>query len=168
MRSHRNPFLVLALGAVLAVVLVIAPVSLASAASVTGTLRDHAGSPVPDVTLRAENNSHPEPTIEAETGADGSYQLSLNPGNYTLSTFVSETIPGLPPGWALETAQFSVAGDETRDITLPQTATVTVEALGVGDAPIPGATVDLAELVGSADLGGYSAEESAMHLEPEV
>lgn len=119
-------------------------------------MRDATGNPVSGITLRAENHSTPGPAVLAETATDGSYSLSLAPGSYTIETFVSDAIPGLPPAWALQTEQFSVTDDQTRDITLPPTATVTVEALGNGGAPIPGATVDLSELISSADLGGYN------------
>lgn len=157
----RGTYLVLVAAALLGLTLVLAPVSGAAAAAVTGTVRGHSGGPVPGVTLRAENHSTPGPAIEAETATDGSYSLSLAPGKYTVSIFVGEAIAGLPHGWALQTAQFTVAGDETRDLTLPPTATVTVEALGSGGAPIPDAAVDLAELISPVptDLGGYATAE---------
>ena len=159
MRSRRSSSLVLAFAVLLGLTLALAPVTSASAASITGTMRDASGNPLSGVTLRAENHSTPEPAVLDETAIDGSYSLSLVPGNYTVSTFVGEALPGLPPGWALETAQFTVSADETRDITLPPTVTVTVEALGKGGAPIPGAAVDLSELISSANLGGYTTTE---------
>jgi hypothetical protein len=95
--------------------------------------------------------------VFGETGADGSYSFSVSPGTYELQVYPpGGTLPGLPKKWAMQTDDFELATDETRDIDLPAPSTLVVEALGKEGAPVAGATVRVPEMVGSADLGGYT------------
>ena len=121
----------------------------------TGTMRDAAGNPIAHVPM--ELVSKFSPPNQSETAADGSYSYTVSPGTYELFTNYNKPLPGLPEHWAVQTGPFSLAGDEVRNIELPPTSTVTVEAIGKEGAPISGSTVRIPELIGKADVGGYSA-----------
>jgi Big-like domain-containing protein/IPT/TIG domain-containing protein len=125
------------------------------AVHLTGTMRDASGNPVSNVTLITQGG--PASGLVTRTAADGSYSFALVPGTYALAISPNESIPSLPTYWSLSTAKFSIESDQHRDITLPPTATLTVEALGKEDTPIAEANVEMHDLHSSVDLGGFTA-----------
>jgi alpha-tubulin suppressor-like RCC1 family protein len=120
----------------------------------TGTMRDAAGNPVPNVNLSISTGEGP--VTSATTAADGSYSLAAAPGVYTLTANAGVPTPGMPKVWFLGSDKFTLDSDQNRNITLPATTTLTIEALGREDAPIAGAAVKVGDLDGSADLGGFT------------
>ena len=121
-----------------------------------GIVRDAAGDPVPEISVVAVREGVPRES--AQTDAAGRYSLTMAPGEYTLaiSGFGVE-LPGLPDRWDLNTDKFNLAADQTRDIVLPPTSTLTVEVLGSDDSPIANTDVRLPAYTGSLDLGGLNA-----------
>ncbi|HEY2714717.1 MAG TPA: Ig-like domain repeat protein [Solirubrobacterales bacterium] len=127
----------------------------AEAVHLTGTLRDAAGEPVPGATLYLNNGIF---QVSATTAADGSYDLAAPTGKYELLAYSPESGPaGLPASWFLQTEHFALESDQQRDLNLPPTSTLTVEAHGKAEAPIAGAAVDIPTLDSAADLGGLHA-----------
>jgi hypothetical protein len=120
----------------------------------TGTVRDASGEPIAGAPLILESKF--TPLTRSETAADGSYSFTVSPGTYEFQLYQPGPLPGLPPHWAMQSDEFELSGDETRDVNLPAPSTLTVEALGKGGAAVPGATVRVPEMVGTADLGGYT------------
>jgi alpha-tubulin suppressor-like RCC1 family protein len=120
----------------------------------TGTMRDAAGNPVPNVTLLLSTGE--APPASTTTATDGSYSLAAVAGNYDFYAYSGGPRPGLPNSWFFQTAKLKLDSDQSRDIALPPTATLTVEALGKEDAPVASAAVRVGDLDGSADLGGFT------------
>jgi hypothetical protein len=120
-----------------ALLLVTALAGSASAATVSGTVTDDAGDPVPGVTLVLG------PAV-VETPADGSYALEVDPGSYTLTGLmqVGGDALGLPEDWDFF-GPLTVSGDRAFDIRLPAARALTVQVLGAGDAPLEGARIEL-------------------------
>ncbi len=129
----------------------------AGTVNLTGTLRDASGNPVPGVTLLLSTGF--TPALSTQTAADGSYAFAAVPGSYELYAYSGKPVSGsdLPNSWFLQTAKVNLDSDQSRDIALPSTATLTVEALGKEDAPVAGAGVRVGDLDGSAAVGGFTA-----------
>jgi hypothetical protein len=135
-------------------------VLLASAGLVhlTGTLRDASGKAISGAPLVLQSGD--PPSAHSETAADGSYSFAVAPGTYFLQAFVpKDGPPGLPVDWAVQTDEFELSGDETRDLELPAPSTLTIEVLGKEGAPVSGATVRPPEFTGTADLGDYTTSQ---------
>jgi Bacterial Ig-like domain (group 3)/IPT/TIG domain/Carboxypeptidase regulatory-like domain len=126
----------------------------------TGTVRDANGKVFPHVSVELSGGGH---HYSATTASNGSYSISALPGAYTasLSWFpVVEGHAGVPSnGFSLSTTEFTLESNQERNVTLPPTAQVTVEALGRGNAPLQGSEVAIPDvkLEGGYDLGGFQA-----------
>ena len=131
-------------------------VSLPPLVQLTGTIRDHAGNPVPYAQVAAAG---PIATDVTEAGADGVYSIAVQPGSYKLIVENGKsTAAGLPTHWNVTTESFSVEADRQQDITLPPTSTLTVQVLGKEGEPVAGAQVNTPQANGIGDLGGIAAE----------
>jgi hypothetical protein len=139
-----------------------------STVALTGFVRDSKGAPIADakVTLIGKSAS-----AQQRTDANGFYSLSVLPGTYELSANGSGVFPVVPQSWAVQLGSISVQGNQSRDISLPTTSVLTVEALGAGDAPIAGANLTLPPMEGSIERealglatvtsGGFSGKTDA-------
>jgi Bacterial Ig-like domain (group 3)/IPT/TIG domain/Carboxypeptidase regulatory-like domain len=126
------------------------------AVTLSGTLRDAAGEPLPNVSvvLVGEHN------VGTTTGPGGAYTLSAVPGEYHLSVYGTGG-PELPHHWMAFADTFELTADRESDLVLPPTRKLTVEALGSGGAPLEGATVVFPSYDGSQmALGGFPAGEA--------
>jgi hypothetical protein len=128
------------------------------AVHLSGTLRDAEGKPVPNVNLSLESGAN---SVNTQTGPDGSYSFTANPGsNYELwgRAEGGSSSPNLPRHFFFLAGPFPLESDQEHDIELPPTSTLTIEALGNDNAPIVGAPVSLPEISGPANLGYFEAQ----------
>jgi hypothetical protein len=116
----------------------------ASAATVSGVLRDAGGDPLAGTQMTLTPQGSRRVAASAITGLDGSYALAVAPGPYTVTAFMSGggVDYGLPDSWSF-TGPLAVRADRAFDPTLPAASIVTVRALGAGDVPFEGALVDV-------------------------
>lgn len=136
-RLRRRLLGVLVVGAVTGLALVVAPLSAASAATVSGTLHNGAGEPVSHASVSFYGGF-----VETATAPDGSFSLTAPAGECFLEIISTGPNPGLPPSWQFfGPASDCSAGMELGEIDLPQTSTLTVEVLDDEGAGIPGAKV---------------------------
>jgi hypothetical protein len=120
-----------------------------STVNLTGTVRAADGSPVSNAKVIAQGSQGSAGTRSA---ADGTYSLAVLPGNYELRASGSNSFGGAPMNWALSVADLEVPAATTRDMTLPATSVLTLEALGAGDAPISGAFITAPGMQGANGL----------------
>jgi hypothetical protein len=117
----------------------------------SGTLRDAAGNPVPGVTVNLGEFSH------MRTDAAGHFTFTEDPGVFELrvqggGAVGPLNVPGLPQFLNFEGQEIDLtSGDVTRDMQLPQTATVTVTVKDADGDPMTGANVS----VGGGITGGF-------------
>jgi hypothetical protein len=140
---RRGLFGVLVVCVLSGLALVVAPLSAAAAATLTGTLHNAAGQPVPHASLTLFGGPTP---VETNTAADGSFSLAATPGEYFLTIDSTGANPGLPPSWRFFSPAFDLSADTNRELTLPPTSTLTVEVLDDEEAAIPKAIVVTPEM----------------------
>ncbi|HSX34631.1 MAG TPA: carboxypeptidase regulatory-like domain-containing protein [Candidatus Saccharimonadales bacterium] len=106
-----------------------------------GTLRDHSGNAVPNVTVELGDHAF------MRTDASGHYSLTLDTGVYALQVFGGAAtgplnIAGLPQFFNFSGPNIDLtSANVTRDMELPQAATVTVTVKDESGTPLSGATV---------------------------
>ena len=130
-----------------------------STVKLTGRLLTASGAPVPETKVFLSGAG------ASTTAADGSYSFSVLTGTRELSASGNGETVGLPRNWHVELGAIEIDSDQVRDIVLPSTSTLTIEALGDEDAPIPGASVKLPSFQGATDMKALGlAEVSASGL----
>ncbi|MCC5581357.1 carboxypeptidase regulatory-like domain-containing protein [Microtetraspora sp. AC03309] len=104
--------------------------------TLTGTVRDAVGSPVPNPTVTLTTSGAKRTT---QGGADGSFSLRLPPGSYEITAWAFGYAP------ATGTATVSAGGTATRDLTLSAVPRYDVygEVRQTGGEPLPGAVVSI-------------------------
>jgi Carboxypeptidase regulatory-like domain len=125
--------------------------------TLSGTLRDAAGAPVPGVnlTLSTGTGSNASDT----TGPDGSYSFAVAPDRYSLFAHATKSMPaGLPRSFFFQVRDIDLKADQESDLTLPPTSQLTIEALGSEDEPIANAAVQLPDLNSATSLGDLEAD----------
>jgi hypothetical protein len=125
-----------------------------------GTIRDADGEPLAGAQVSLDGESV---DAEAVTGKDGSYLINVLPGVYNAyASWTGEGTEGpsgLPEnGVWMGLGEFALESNQERDITLPPTARLSVEALGRDHKPVKGVGVYLhAGPVVGYDLGGFGS-----------
>ena len=119
----------------------------------TGRLLTASGAPVPETKVFLSGAG------ASNTAADGSYSFSVLAGTRELSASGNGETVGLPRSWHVELGAIEIDSDQVRDIVLPPTSTLTVEALGDEDAPIPGSSVKLPNFEGATDMKALGLTE---------
>jgi hypothetical protein len=115
----------------------------ALSAQLSGTLRNAAGEPVAHASVSLYGGLS---SAETTTAPDGSFSLTASPGEYELLIQSTGPDPGLPPSWRFAAEVLDFRADLNTEITLPETAALTVEVLDPIGAAVPGATVTLPEM----------------------
>jgi hypothetical protein len=112
-------------------------VQLIYGATFSGVVTDSSGDPVSGTSIGLSSNAG---EVQVTTGSDGSFSVSVPPGDYELNL----DDPSFGDGGELtagSTSNISVSGDTVDDITLPETAQLDVSVTDADDNPVPGAQV---------------------------
>jgi protocatechuate 3,4-dioxygenase beta subunit len=118
----------------------------------SGTLRDHNGTPVPNVTVELGGSAF------VRTNASGQYSITVDTGVYDLQVIGGAAtgplnIAGLPQFFSFSGQDVDLtSANVTRDMQLPQTANVTVTVKDENGNPLSGATVSAAGGI----VGGFA------------
>ena len=150
----RGTSRIVAAAAVLAATLVVitpAPATLGSAPGWTtfsGVVQDRDGTPFAGVQVTLIDSAYNRAVVN--TGADGSYSLSVAPGSYTLllddpSGHDGTSIGNLPDGFDVTIWNVQLTSDRVETITLP-TLQLSVLVRGPGGNPVPDTAVSPSSL----------------------
>jgi hypothetical protein len=118
----------------------------------SGTLRDHNGNPIPNVTVELGSFSF------MRTDASGHYSLTEDPGVYSLLVLGGSAVTGplnvagVPQFFNFTGQSVDLTGSNVaRDMELPQTANATVTVKDADGNPLSGATVSASGSI----VGGF-------------
>jgi protocatechuate 3,4-dioxygenase beta subunit len=121
--------------------------------TVTGQVTDTANRPISGATVTLEENSPIPGILKTMTGANGFYDISMDPGPYNGSYTVTAQAPGFVTG-SVTIPSISNGATVRQDFALLKRGTLTGEVTDTLGTPIAGATVSAGSLTARTDSTG--------------